>query len=421
MPESIPFKGRHIMEKSKKRVLNAAIVGSGTDDLTNMFLSLSLASIIADLAITKAQAGLISTITNIGMLAGGLLFGYFADRYGSLKLFKITLLLFSVATAAMFFAEDLSTIYALRFIAGIGTGGEYGIAISLIARVTPVHKMGRMSSLNAVAGMVGNISAAFLASLILPRFGWNALFLLGLLPLLIVLWVHLTVSEKDLVETENAKSEKNSEIPESKPSFKELFNSPALARQTLSLMFMAVVQIGCYFGLMNWLPQIMQTSLGLSVSNSSLWMISTIIGMSIGMLFFGRILDAVGPRIAYSIFLLASASAVFLFVMAKSSIAMLVGGAIVGFFVNGMFAGYGAIVSRLYPRHIHSMANNLIINVGRAVGGFSSLIIGLLMDYSNVTTVMVFLSVCYLSSFLVMLSIEGLRKDVYAKAGLQKV
>ena len=305
MPESIPFKGRHIMEKSKKRVLNAAIVGSGTDDLTNMFLSLSLASIIADLAITKAQAGLISTITNIGMLAGGLLFGYFADRYGSLKLFKITLLLFSVATAAMFFAEDLSTIYALRFIAGIGTGGEYGIAISLIARVTPVHKMGRMSSLNAVAGMVGNISAAFLASLILPRFGWNALFLLGLLPLLIVLWVHLTVSEKDLVETENAKSEKNSEISESKPSFKELFNSPALARQTLSLMFMAVVQIGCYFGLMNWLPQIMQTSLGLSVSNSSLWMISTIIGMSIGMLFFGRILDAVGPRIAYSIFLLA--------------------------------------------------------------------------------------------------------------------
>ena len=407
MPESIPFKGRHIMEKSKKRVLNAAIVGSGTDDLTNMFLSLSLASIIADLAITKAQAGLISTITNIGMLAGGLLFGYFADRYGSLKLFKITLLLFSVATAAMFFAEDLSTIYALRFIAGIGTGGEYGIAISLIARVTPVHKMGRMSSLNAVAGMVGNISAAFLASLILPRFGWNALFLLGLLPLLIVLWVHLTVSEKDLVETENAKSEKNSEIQESKPSFKELFNSPALARQTLSLTFMAVVQIGCYFGLMNWLPQIMQTSLGLSVSNSSLWMISTIIGMSIGMLFFGRILDAVGPRIAYSIFLLASASAVFLFVMAKSSIAM--------------FAGYGAIVSRLYPRHIHSMANNLIINVGRAVGGFSSLIIGLLMDYSNVTTVMVFLSVCYLSSFLVMLSIEGLRKDVYAKAGLQKV
>ena len=56
MSESIPFKGRHIMERSKKRVLNAAIVGSGTDDLTNMFLSLSLASIIADLAITKAQA-----------------------------------------------------------------------------------------------------------------------------------------------------------------------------------------------------------------------------------------------------------------------------------------------------------------------------------------------------------------------------
>lgn len=408
------------MDKNKRSVLQAAIVGSGTDDLTNMFLSLSLASIIADLAISKAQAGLISTITNIGMLVGGLLFGYLADRYGSLKLFKTTLLLFSLATAAMYFAHSLPVIYALRFIAGIGTGGEYGIAISLIARVTPVSKMGRMSSLNGVAGMVGNIAAAFLASLILPRFGWNALFLLGLLPLLIVLWVHFTVTEDVLKDSVKDTASAKRMDSDDKPSFKELFSTAKLARQTLSLMFMAVVQIGCYFGLMNWLPQIMQTSLGLSVSGSSLWMISTIIGMSIGMLFFGRILDRVGPRASYGIFLLASAAAVFLFVLAKNSITMLIGGAIVGFFVNGMFAGYGAIVSRLYPRHIHSIANNLIINVGRAVGGFSSLIIGLLMDHSSITTVMFFLSGCYIASFLVMVSIKGLRKEEYQNAGIEK-
>ena len=401
------------MEKNKKLVQRAAIIGSGTDDLTNMFLSLSLSSIIVDLGINNIQAGSISTITNFGMLLGGLLFGYLADRYGSLKLFKVTLLLFSVATAAMFFANSLPTIFILRFLAGIGTGGEYGIAISLLAQVTPLNKMGKMSSLNGVAGMVGNIFAALLASIIIPIFGWNALFLMGLLPILIVVWVHFNVTN-DVLHTSTLKSEHTEEKIE-KPSYKELFKTKKLASQTLSLMFMAIIQIGGYFGLMNWLPKIMQEGLGLSVSGSSLWMISTIIGMSLGMLCFGRIIDTMGPRISYGVFLLSSAASVYLFVLARNEFAMLVGGAIVGFFVNGMFAGYGAIVSKLYPRHVHSMANNLIINVGRAVGGFSSIIIGILMDVGTVQTVMIFLSICYLSSFAVMLTIKEFSKENYHK------
>ncbi|MGP6146946.1 MFS transporter [Jeotgalibaca sp. A122] len=398
------------MEKNKILVQRAAIIGSGTDDLTNMFLSLSLSSIIVDLGISNTQAGSISTITNFGMLLGGLIFGYLADKYGTLKLFKITLLLFSLATASMFFATNMTTIYVLRFLAGIGTGGEYGIAISLLAKVTPASKMGKMSAYNGVAGMVGNIFAALLASIILPTLGWNYLFLLGLLPLLIVAWVHFNVTD-DVLE-KSLESHGTVEKTE-KPSYGELFKTPKLARQTVSLMFMAIVQIGGYFGLMNWLPQIMQQSLGLSVSGSSLWMISTILGMSLGMLFFGRILDNFGPRFSYGLFLLASASAVFLFTLVKNEFAMLLGGALVGFFVNGMFAGYGAIVSKLYPRHVHSMANNLVINVGRAIGGFSSIIIGFLMDVGNVTTVMTYLSFSYLASFVVMMTIKEFAKTRY--------
>lgn len=406
------------METNKKRVQRAAIIGSGTDDLTNMFLSLSLGLIIVDLGISNAQAGFISTITNFGMLLGGLVFGYLADRYGSLKLFKTTLLLFSLATAAMYFADSLSMVYALRFLAGIGTGGEYGIAISLLAKVTPPSRMGFMSSLNGVAGMAGNIVAAFLGSLILPHFGWNVFFLLGLLPLLIVAYVHFTVTDEVLENSIAADVKRQQEERKTKPSYKELFATAKLTRQTLALMFMAIVQIGGYFGLMNWLPQIMQKNLGLSVSGSSLWMIATIIGMSIGMLCFGKIIDTIGPRVSYGIFLLTSAAAVFLFVLVQNAATMLIGGAVVGFFVNGMFAGYGAVVSKLYPRHVHSMANNLIINVGRAVGGFSSVIIGLILDNSSVTGVMVYLSACYLASFVVMMSISGLKREEYKNFSL---
>ena len=174
-------------------------------------------------------------------------------------------------------------------------------------------------------------------------------------------------------------------------------------------MFMVVVQIAGYFGLMNWLPTIMQKKLGLTVAGSSLWMIATIVGMSIGMMTFGRILDYFGPRRAFGIFLLASALSVFSITIVVNEITMLLAGAVLGFFSNGMFGGYGAIISRLYPTEIRSTANNVIVNVGRAIGGFSSVVIGFLMDHYTLVVVMGFLALLYCLSFLVMLSIPNLR------------
>lgn len=177
---------------------------------------------------------------------------------------------------------------------------------------------------------------------------------------------------------------------------------------------MTTVQIAGYFGMMNWLPTIIQTSLNISVKDSSLWMVSTILGMCLGMLTFGQILDKFGPRLVYTVFLLASSICVYLFQFANSMPTMIIGGAIVGFFVNGMFAGYGAMITRLYPHHIRSTANNVILNVGRAIGGFSSVIIGKILDASGVPMVMIFLASLYIISFIAMLSIKNLKSSIYS-------
>lgn len=395
------------MPKNKRKALFAALTGSGLDDMNVMFLSFALSSIITDLGLTGAQGGFISTITNLGMLLGGLIFGVLADRKGNVKLFKWSILIFSLATAALFFAESFFWVCVLRFIAGIGAGGEYGIAISMIAKVSPPEKMGVMSSLNGVAGQLGSIAAALLAGIIIPLLGWRSLFLFGLIPVLLVVWLHVSVDrEFELMASPE-------EIDRVKPSLKELFQSKEMTHTTLALMLMTTVQIAGYFGLMNWLPSILQQRLGLSVTGSSLWMVVTIIGMSLGMLVFGRLLDQFGPRRIFAIFLLVSAASVFLFVYINSQWALLFGGAFVGFFVNGMFPGYGAVVSQLYPSRIHSIANNAVLNVGRAVGGFSSVVIGFLMDHYSLFAVMAFLSILYLTSFVVMLTIPGIRTTAY--------
>ncbi|VGW53245.1 MFS transporter [Streptococcus pyogenes] len=397
------------LDTTNKRALVAAIAASGTDDLNVMFLAFSMSSIMTDLGLSGTQGGWIATITNLGMLVGGLLFGLLADRHHKFKVFKWTILLFSVATGLIYFTQSLPYLYLMRFIAGIGVGGEYGVAIAIMAGIVPPEKMGRMSSLNGIAGQLGSISSALLAGWLAPSLGWRGLFLFGLLPILLVIWMTLAIDDQKIWDHYGQEEEECSQPIK----INELFKTKSLTAQTLALMVMTTVQIAGYFGMMNWLPTIIQTSLNLSVKSSSLWMVATIVGMCLGMLCFVQLLDCFGPRLIYSLFLLASSICVYLFQFANSMASMVIGGAIVGFFVNGMFAGYGAMITRLYPHHIRSTANNVILNVGRALGGFSSVAIGSILDASGISMVMIFLASLYVISIGAMWTIGQLKAERY--------
>ncbi|MCR8969769.1 MFS transporter [Facklamia sp. 7083-14-GEN3] len=391
-----------------RRALVTSMIASGLDDVNVMFLAFSLSSIIADLNISSTQAGWIGTITNFGMLFGGLVFGVLADRYNKYKVLKWTVAIFSVATALIFFSQSINTLLALRFLAGIGVGGEYGVALAIMAGIVPSNKMGRISSLNGVMGQIGSITSAVLASLIAPIFGWRGLFALGILPLILVTYMHFMIKEDQITDRGSQKVDR-----QQAGKISDLFKTPALAHQTIALMVMTSVQIAGYFGMMNWLPTMMQGKLGISLGNSNLWMITTIVGMSIGMLVFGYFLDMFGPRLVYGVFLIMSAISVFAFTYVNSALSLLFGGALMGFFVNGMFAGYGAMVTRLYPHQVRAVANNTILNVGRAIGGFSSLIIGMILENYDMSAVMIFLTSLYIVSFCFMISIKNLKQERY--------
>lgn len=400
------------MSTNQKWVLASMSSGFLLENMDVMFLSFSLSEIIAQMHISSAAGGWIGTFTNLGMFFGGALFGLLGDRIGRVKTFSYTIFLFAIATGLTYFAHNITVLYALRFLAGIGAGGEYGVGIALIAENFQANQIGRASSVAAVGGQIGSIVAALLAAWIIPAYGWNTLFLFGVVPVVLTYFVRRHVKESDEFLAAHKKAEERSE----KISFGRLFETPRLALQTLGLMLMTIVQIAGYFGLMNWLPSIVQKKQGMSVSGSSYWMIATIVGMSIGMMVFGTIMDKIGPRWAFGIFLLGSAVVVFAIVNVTSYWAMLLAGALTGFFSNGMFGGYGAVISQLYPTEIRSTANNLIMNTGRAFGGFSSVIIGALMDHYNLYVVMGFLSALYIISFLVMITLPGL-KEIQVKKG----
>ena len=325
------------MTRNQKWTIASTAAGFSLENMDIMFLSFALTPIIASLHISQGAAGLIGTMTNLGMLFGGAILGLLGDKIGRIKTFSYTIFIFAFATGAMFFAHSLPVIYALRFLAGIGAGGEYGVGMALIAENFETKQVGRMTSVAAIGGQVGAILAALAASFIIPHFGWNALFLLGIVPVILTYFVrrHLTESQEFLTAKEDA--QKNHR----KISFTRLFATPRLTFQTLGLMVMTIVQIAGYFGLMNWLPSIVQKQQGLSVSKSSIWMIATIIGMSLGMIVFGYIMDKFSAKAAFSIFLIGSACVLFIILAAHTALTMILAGMLIGFFSNGMFGGYG--------------------------------------------------------------------------------
>jgi MFS family permease len=381
----------------QRRVLHSAMMGLGLEGMDIMFFSFALSAIKTAFDITSSEAGLIATVTNIGMLVGGLIFGLMADKYGRVRVFTYTIFLFAIATALTACATNVYWVYILRFLAGVGGGGEFGIGMAMVADVYAPKERGRASSMVSIGGQAGSVAAALLAAYIIPWLGWRALFVIGIAP---IFWIYF--ARKQLQETPvwlNARKKSSIELV----SIKRLFSTPTTTFTTLILMVMASVQVAGYFGLMIWLPTILQNQLGLTVTTSSLWMISTIFGMCVGMLVFGQIMDKLGEKYAFPCFLIAASIAVFLYVYVSNEVALLLGGMVVGFFVNGMSAGYGALISNHYPIVIRSTANNVIFNTGRAIGGLSPFAIGYFLDYYSMFVAMAFLATLYMISLLMII------------------
>ncbi|WP_039042030.1 MFS transporter [Sporosarcina sp. ZBG7A] len=394
----------------QKKTVVASVAGLTLEGMDIMFISFAMTMIIADFGIDFATGGMISSVTNIGMLVGGVLFGILADKFGRVKVFTYSILLFAIGTALTGLATNIEQIYIYRFIAGLGAGGEYGIGMALVAEAWPKNKQGRASSYVSVGAQYGVILAALLSALILPAFGWRALFFVGIIPVIFAFIVRRNLDESP-EWLESQKLKKAEKKKENAGKLRLLVASPRIAFTTVTLAVMATVQIAGYNGLMIWLPSMLQQSQGLSVSSSALWTISTAVGMIAGMLVFGQIMDRLGAKKAYGLFLIASAIAVFLYSYATGSAGVLIGGAIVGFFSNGMFAGYGALISSFYPVEIRSTATNTIFNFGRAVGGFSPILVGYILQHYDMTAAMIYLAILFCVSFIFMLTLSHTQKE----------
>ena len=363
----------------QRRTLIAAGLGWMLDAFDVMLYSLVIAFIIRDLNMSKQSAGLLNTLTLLASGIGGLLFGYIADRIGRTRALQLSILTYSICSFASGLATSILVLAVIRFLLGLGMGGEWNTGATLVAETWPTHLRARALSLVQSSWAIGYALAALVAGIMLTRTNWRFVFFVGVLPALVTLWIQKEVPESELWKAGRNRSP--AATAGSHISFRELFGS-MYRRKTLVLLFMNVFGMFGWWGLFTWIPPYLslpveQGGRGFgALSTTGLLVFLNLAGMGPGYACFGWVADRLGRRPAVILFTIAAAVLVPAYALARSPAALLILGAVVAFFGTGFFSGSGIIASELFPTSVRARALGFTYNGARALSSIAPFTIG---------------------------------------------
>ncbi len=253
-------------------------------------------------------------------------------------------------------------------------GGEWTAAAALIAETWRPEHRGKALGLMQSAYAIGEAIAALVVALVLPRFGWRAVFFVGILPALLVLWIRSRVPEPEIWTSRAVHSLK-------------LKHVSALMKGLWMPGAIATAMNGCalfgFWGLFTWIPAYLslpasQGGRGLSLARTTGFFLVLCLGKWLGYAAFGFLSDAFGRRTPYFSFLLLAALLIPFYGLARSEAWLLALGPLVAFFGTGHFSGFAAIASEIFPGAIRATAMGVSYNAGRLLSAIAPFAVGVL-------------------------------------------
>jgi MFS family permease len=388
MPESAPssqsdanlFGWTRNVSPAERKSLVAGGLGWMLDAMDVMLYSLVLAYLIREFSMSTGTAGLLNSLTLAASAIGGLLFGIIADRIGRTRALMASIFVYSIASAACGFSQSISQLAVFRFVLGLGMGGEWTTAAALIAETWRPEHRGKALGLMQSAYAIGEAIAATVVWLVLPHFGWRAVFFVGVLPALILFWIWRSVPESPIWQRYRSQS---------KPAaLSRLLRGDVLRNGLLATTMNACGMFG-YWGLFTWIPAylslpVSQGGRGLSLVKTTTFFIVLTVGKWFGYALFGFFADAFGRRKPYFAYLVIAAVLVPIYGSTHNPLWLLVLGPFVAFFGTGFFSGYAAIASEIFPGEIRGAAMGLSYNIGRGLSAVAPFTVGALAAHYGI-------------------------------------
>ena len=388
----------------------------GSVNFCDAFDALSVAYVVPALIplwhIDPTQIGLLISVGYLGQMIGAMLSGWLAEKYGRVLLLIANLVLFSIMSLACVLAQNYPTLLVLRFVQGIGLGGEVPIANTYISEFAPSAWRGRFVLLQQTMFAVGLTAVALVGVFVVPLLGWQWMFVLGALPALLVIPIIRTLpksprwlagrgraeeADRVLKQIEVLVSPHNrlppisadtKPIVASKANFEELF-SGLYRRRTLSLWVLWFCAYGITYALTGWLPSIMRTVYHLSIEQSNLYGF-VVNGTSLLVVVLAAFtIDRIGRKLAFTMgFLLAAVPLLVVVFVPNLGPFALAAMATLAFAAMGMIPGsLGMYTAENYPNHLRALGSGAASLWQRLSSVVSPYLVGLILPAYGVAGV----------------------------------
>jgi len=361
-----------------RRALIAASAGWMLDAFDVMLYALVIPSVIKEFGLTKGEAGILGSVTLLAAAFGGIAFGFISDRFGRTRALMGSVLIYSVATALCGLSQNLVQLLVFRTILGIGMGGEWASGAALVSETWPDEHRGKALGFTARSWAIGYGLAAAVTAVVLPAFGWRAVFFVGVLPAVLTIWVRRRVEEPELWQAQRRAAASTPRA--ARASLADAFKG-RLGRTTIAVTAMNACTLFGWWGLNTWIPSYLslptaQGGIGFTATVMSGLVIAMQVGMWLGYVTFGFVSDAVGRKRTYVAYLLAASVLLPLYGITHSPWLLLGLGPLVAFFGTGYYSGFGALTAELYPTAIRGSAQGFTYNTGRIASAAAPFTVG---------------------------------------------
>lgn len=387
-----------------RRVFWTCLVAWGLDAADGLTYQYLIPIIVTGLGITLAQAGIVASVNYFTSALGGWLGGWLCDRVGRARILQATILWFSVFSGLSGFAHSFHQLLVLRALQGLGFGAEWAVGAVLLGELLkPEHRgraLGTVHSAAAIGSGIAALLAGPIAAAIGPTYGWRAVFWIGILPALLILFIRRGDDDSTIYK----ESRRTRLKP---PSFTSIFGRTQIA-VTAGAALLAVGAQGAGYAVSNYLTTFLQHERGLSPSLAGYYVLMNSAGGFVGFLVNGTLADKLGRRLTFRLFAVGFVLAVALYLYAPlggAGPALAGCGFIYGAFQFGIYASFGPFFTELFPTELRGAGQAFAYNFGRAasfvfIQGVALLAAHLALSQSMMTMGMVGATCAFIATFL---------------------
>ncbi|PES69231.1 MFS transporter [Bacillus cereus] len=359
-----------VKEISKRKLLGIAGLGWLFDAMDVGMLSFVIVALQKDWGLSTQEMGWIGSINSIGMAVGALVFGVLSDKIGRKSVFIITLLLFSIGSGLTALTTTLTMFLVLRFLIGMGLGGELPVASTLVSESVEAHERGKIVVLLESFWAGGWLIAALISYFVIPKYGWEVAMVLSAVPALYALYLRWNLPDSPRFQ----KVEKRPSVIE---NVKSVW-SGKYRKATIMLWILWFCVVFSYYGMFLWLPSVMVLK-GFSLIKSFQYVLIMTLAQLPGYFTAAWFIERLGRKFVLVTYLIGTACSAYVFGIADSLTALIVAGMLLSFFNLGAWGALYAYTPEQYPTVIRGTGAGMAAAFGRIGGILGPLLVGYLV------------------------------------------